>query len=182
MFYALRVPPGLRPAARELARQVAREARGRPVPEDNLHVTLVFVGDAGAQALPALERAGASAAGAWALGKTEISSLPALELDRLGAFPRARVAWLAPSSPPKWPRALVEALERELDAEGIAFDRRTLRLHLTLARSCRGPFPDRAVDPIAWQPHAFELMRSPQGAAGGRYETLARWRLGALAS
>lgn len=187
VFYALRLPTELRPAAGALARSVAREAGGRPVPEENLHLTLVFVGDVATEVLPMLERIGASVArdhpgveGARAQrSRTQLARGSDINLDRLGAFPRTRVAWLAPSSPPAWLCTLVDALERALDAEGIAFDSRTFHPHLTLARSCRDRVPARAATAIDWRCDAFELVRSPRGTAGGRYETLARWSLAA---
>jgi 2'-5' RNA ligase len=112
VFFAVQPPADLRRTLGAVARIAAHEARGRAVPDDNLHLTLVFVGDVVASMLPALSRIGASAA-ARGGGVT-------LVLDRLGAFARARVAWLGPSSVPEPLVTLAHALERELDAAGVA--------------------------------------------------------------
>ena len=44
VFYALVPPPALAIALGDLARDVARRAHGRPVPADNIHLTLAFIG------------------------------------------------------------------------------------------------------------------------------------------
>lgn len=201
VFYALWLPSRLRPTVAAMARNVAREARGRAVPGENLHLTLAFVGDVSAPALPVLCRIGASVAqrlvGTEAKSATqhlvgsEAESVPQrgggreageegggiITLDRLGAFARARVAWLGPSSIPPALATLVRALEGELDAARLPYDRRPFQPHLTLVRSYRDPFPERAIDPVAWSLDALVLLRSPRGIPGGRYDELARWTL-----
>lgn len=170
VFFAVRPPPDLRRAVGAYARIAAHETRGRAVPDDNLHLTLVFVGDIVASTLPPLSRIGASVA-ARCGGVT-------LVLDRLDGFARARVAWLGPAAVPKALVALAHVLERELDAAGVAYDRRPFRAHVTVARSCRGPYVACAIDPLAWRVDSLVLLRSPRGVSGGRYETIGSWALG----
>lgn len=169
VFFAVRPPPDLRRAVGAYARIAAHETRGRAVPDDNLHLTLVFVGDVVASTLPPLSRIGASVA-ARCGGVT-------LVLDRLDGFARARVAWLGPTSVPKALVTLAHVLESELDAAGVAYDRRPFRAHVTVARSCRGPCVARAIDPLAWPVDSLVLLRSPRGVSEGRYETIGSWAL-----
>src|SRR5574340_1441994 len=87
VFYALRLPVALQAATAALAHSVARETRGRPVPAETLHLTLVFVGDVDARVLPVLEGIGASIAEARARDAIETAGVQRINLDRLGAFP-----------------------------------------------------------------------------------------------
>ena len=73
---------------RALAESLAPRVGGRPVPRDNIHLTLAFLGDLDD------ERA-AIAASAPIEGKALD-----LSLDRLGSFRKARVAWAGSTRPP----------------------------------------------------------------------------------
>ena len=44
VFFALVPPASLRQASASLGRDIAKRARGRAVPAENLHVTVAFVG------------------------------------------------------------------------------------------------------------------------------------------
>jgi 2'-5' RNA ligase len=90
VFYALVPPPALAIALGDLARDVARRAHGRPVPAENIHLTLAFIG-----AWPTARLASLMAAGA------AIDSEPMrIMLDTQGGFRRAGIAWIGGSSPP----------------------------------------------------------------------------------
>jgi len=54
---------------------------------------------------------------------------------------------------------------------------RPLAPHVTLARKCRGPYPDERVTPFAWTADALTLLESQTRAKGARYRPLARWPL-----
>ena len=90
LFLALWPDPPVRRALDELARTRLPPGLGRPVPAANLHLTLLFLGAVEAAARSSLEAACAS-----------IAMRPvSLELDHLGCWPRARVAWTAPTRTP----------------------------------------------------------------------------------
>jgi hypothetical protein len=90
VFFALVPSAELRNALADLGRERARRLHGRPVPADNVHLTLAFVGAWPRARLDALLAAGAAVDGE-AMGVT---------LDRQGGFRRSGVAWVAPSSAP----------------------------------------------------------------------------------
>ena len=166
MFFALVPPPPLAQSLGALARDVARRARGRPVPAENIHLTLAFIGAWPGARLPALLDAGAQFRGAAI----------ELALDTLGGFRRAGVAWIgAPATPAL--TALATSLAARLAAAGVALDDRPLAPHVTLARKCRGPYPDERVTPFAWTADAVTLLESQTRAEGARYRALARWPL-----
>lgn len=167
VFFALLPPPSLQRALDELARDTARRARGRPVPAENLHVTLAFVGAWPIARLPVLLAAGAAMRG----------EPMRIVLDRQGAFRRAGIAWIAASAPPARLMALAAALADALAAAGVVLDAQPYRPHLTLARHCRGPYPHDAAGPFAWDVTDMALMQSETRTEGVRYRQLANWPL-----
>jgi 2'-5' RNA ligase len=145
---------------------VARRAHGRPVPAENIHLTLAFVGAWPLARLPELLDTGAQLRGAAI----------ELALDTLGGFRRAGVAWIGAAATPPL-AALATSLATPLVAAGVALDDRPLAPHVTLARKCRGPYPDERVTPFAWKADAVTLLESQTRAEGAHYRTIACWPL-----
>ena len=168
VFFALVPPPPLQRALGDLARDAARRARGRPVPAENLHATLAFVG-----AWPVSRQSELHAAGAATRGEPM-----QIVLDRQGAFRHAGICWISASQPPLALGALAQALVERLVETGVTLDERPFRPHVTLARHCRGPYPSGPAGPFAWNVDALALMQSDTRAEGARYRMLARWPLG----
>jgi len=168
VFYALVPPPSLQAALAVIGRDLARRAHGRPVPAPNIHLTLAFVGAWPIARLPALTSAGAS-----------LNAPPfAMPLDVQGGFRRAGVAWVGATASPPALLGLAGSLHTALSAAGITLDARPLYPHLTLARKCRGPYPDEPIGPLRWDVDTVSLMLSDTRAEGARYATLAQWPLG----
>jgi 2'-5' RNA ligase len=164
LFFAIWPDAAARDDLAALALDVAAVARGKPVPSANLHLTLAFLGEvdeARADLLPGI----AAAVEARAF---------AMELDRVGSFPRARVAWAGCAKPTAALVRLQSALVNGLSRRGFALEDRPFAPHLTLARKTLAPLPPARIDPIAWEVGEFALVRS----RAGRYETAASWRLG----
>lgn len=135
----------------------------RRVPDHNLHLTLLFLGDQPAESLPAL------LAGIDALSSTAF----VLDLDRFGWFPGARVAWLGGPAPDA-ARELVALLSDHCHARGIRFDPRRFHPHVTLFRKVerRPSFPP--APPLAWSVTAFALIESIPSRP---YQVLRTWPL-----
>ncbi len=174
-FVAVELGAGARAAAAALVRRL-RERPGaegvRWVPEENLHVTLRFLGDVERERLPGLAAAVRAAA----------APLPpfALALGPLHAFPsprRPRVVALAlvPEAPLA---ALAEAIEAALRARGVAPEARRFRSHLTLGRS-RGPalaldLAGAEAEPARFDVREAVLFQSELSASGARHRALER--------
>jgi 2'-5' RNA ligase len=137
------------------------------VPADNVHLTLAFVG-----AWPQSQLASLFAAGHSLDGQTMH-----VTLDLHGAFRRTGIAWIGASSPPVALADLATALAGALRANGVPYDERSFRPHVTLARRCRGPWPHGACEPLAWDVDSFALMASETRTEGARYTRLAGWPL-----
>jgi RNA 2',3'-cyclic 3'-phosphodiesterase len=167
VFFALVPAPAVQQALGELARETARRAHGRPVPAENMHVTLAFIGAWPVARLPLLTDAAA-----------DVRGEPLhIVLDRLGAFRRAGIAWIGPSEPPDALMRLAAALMRALSAVGVILDEQPCRPHVTLARHCRGRYPDSVAGPFTFDAERFVLMQSQTRAEGARYRELAQWPL-----
>ena len=145
--------------------------QGRPVPPENLHLTLLFLGQVGAAHLePVLEMAAALPAAAFDL-----------VLDRFGQFKRKsdRMLWVGPSRPPPNLLELRESLLQACASLGLRTPNETFRPHVTLLRKA-DPEPRLPAHPepgIAWPVRHFELVESHPLPHGVRYETLARTAL-----
>lgn len=159
------------PTARRLA-ELQRALRpvcpGRWLRPENLHVTLVFLGQVAARRLPEL----ASLA-------ERVQCPPfALSLDRLRWWRGNRLLCLAPEVTPAGLSVLVADLSAALSAAGFELERRAYRAHLTLARQVAAS--DRLPGlpgPIVLEANAFSLMESRATPAGSRYLSLGIWPL-----
>ena len=167
VFFALVPPPEVQQALAQLARETARRAHGRPVPAENMHVTLAFIGAWPVARLPALLDVAA-----------DVRDEPTnVVLDTLGAFRRAGVAWIGPSLVPDALTRLAGSLADALSAAGVTLDAQPFRPHVTLARRCRGPYPEVPAGPFGFDADRFALMQSQTRAEGARYRELASWPL-----
>ena len=167
VFFALVPAAELRDALAGLGRERARRLHGRPVPADNIHLTLAFVG-----AWPRARLDAPLAAGAALDGETM-----RVTLDRQGGFRRSGVAWVAPSSAPATLGMLANALAASLRAHGVPYDEKPFHPHLTIARKCRGPFVHGAIGPYVWEIGEVALVASDTRSEGARYTVLATWKL-----
>jgi len=167
VFFALVPPAEVRQRLGDLARETARRAHGRPVPSENMHVTLAFIGAWPVARLATLLDAAANVDGEPTY----------VVLDRLGAFRRAGIAWIGPSLVPDELMRLAASLAAALTAVGVPLDAQPYHPHVTLARRCRGPYPEAAAGPFAFDADRFVLMQSQTLAEGARYSVVADWSL-----
>ena len=166
-FFALWPDEPVHAALAPLVRDIARQAHGRTTAVQSVHLTLAFLGEVPAAALPALEAIGAS----MACGRFE------MRLAQCGAFARARVAWVAPVEIPPELTLLESELRTALAAAGFRTEARPFTPHMTLARRCTRPLPPFAIVPIVWRVDRLSLMASSLEPGGARYRELAAWAL-----
>ena len=139
-----------------------------PVSAENLHLTLLFLGNQPMSLIPQLSQQASRVVEALAIKPFTI------QLDRLGLFPKAKVAWIAPSQPPEPLLQLEAALRTALVAIGIGVEERPYRPHITLLRKA-ATNPGGTVPPIALQATALHLYESRSTPDGLRYIQLASW-------
>lgn len=123
---------------------------GKKVPPQNLHITLVFLGNQPARIVPELTRI--------------LATLPAhaisLKLDDMGYFAHNRISWAGMKHRPARLVQLHHRLTTALQEKNIAFDNRNdFKPHITLARhSNRAGIPD--LKPITWHAKHLVLVKS----------------------
>ena len=159
LFYALWPDDATRAALAALQAGV----QGRPTPRAKLHITLAFLGQQPAEAVPAL------------LDILAALTLPALrlEIDCYGYFARPRIAWAGMRHIPAPLPALQADLVRRLEAAGFsAASHGTFKPHVTLAREAPEiPQATATFAPVVWQVERAVLVES---LPGGEYVVVER--------
>jgi 2'-5' RNA ligase len=167
LFFALWPDDDTRDALARLAGSLLPAGSGRPVPAENLHLTLVFLGAVGNRRRDCIERAaGDLSARAFTL-----------EFVRVGYWPRPRVLWSAPERTPEALEALASTLNEALVPCGHHAESRPFSAHVTLARKVRRPLGPVEHSPVTWQVNAFHLVESETHQQGARYTRVRSWAL-----
>ncbi|WP_151636625.1 RNA 2',3'-cyclic phosphodiesterase [Noviherbaspirillum aerium] len=143
--------------------QLQAPMQGRWIPYGNLHLTLAFLGMQPASVITT--------------AKEILAHLQprddTLIIDKVGYFPRNRVAWAGTHQLPQGLAALEQELFAALNARGITYDRHSeFKPHITLARDATLP-ADVVFEPIAWRADTVALVQSTTGSGGSVYEVLA---------
>ncbi|PWK57883.1 RNA 2',3'-cyclic phosphodiesterase [Silicimonas algicola] len=165
-FVAIPLPDSLLPACRAAARVAIS---GRKVPEENLHLTLVFLGTQETRRLEDLAEA------------LEVLRPPPVTvhltgLDVLAGFKLSRHL-VATVEPEKGLLQLQEAVERAARRVDIALERRRFRPHVTVVRDCIDPtLPPWTAVPEA-SALSFSLFRTTLKKHGAEYDALATYPL-----
>lgn len=143
-----------------------RPAVGRSVAEENLHLTLLFLGSVDVEQSRRLREAAA----------TVIVPPFELRLVRLDYWSRSRVAWLGLDEAPPALLSLHRQLKAAAQKVGLALESRRYRPHVTLARDAATIAP-RPIDPIHWTVTDFCLAESVLRPKGSQYLVRQRWPL-----
>lgn len=161
LFIAIKLDDSLRAQAVEIQNALsAQKVGGNYTPRENLHLTLAFLGEYGDpdRVLDVMR-------------SLPFTPFP-LTMDRLGTFPE--VFWAGFAENPAL-EAVVRRLRRALAENGIPFDKKKFRAHVTLLR--KPVFPQERLLPIP-APRAqmtvshITLFRSERGKNGMIYTPL----------
>ena len=141
---------------------------GSVTPADNLHNTLVFLGDVEFERLEALQLAAQEVNGAAFK----------IVFDLARYWGHNHIVYAAPGSEPPELAQLVSDLQQRLLHHHFKFDRRDYKPHVTLLRHAHWsdtPLPQML--PVIWKMRDFALVQSVSAGQGVRYEVLARFPL-----
>jgi 2'-5' RNA ligase len=164
LFFALWPDDASRRALAIEAQRLAPRCGGYPLPAENMHITLAFLGSVDASRLEAL----VDLTRAW----------PALQgertLDRLGHFPKPRIVWAGSQAPSAALLALDAELWQALSHHGFTAPQRDFTPHVSLVRQADRAAPEpRLAAPLRWRFDHLALVESQLGDDGSRYRTLA---------
>jgi len=166
VFFALWPDAATSAALARIASDAHARFGGRVMRRETLHLTLAFVGS--------IEQA--RIADVAAAGDRVRARGIDLSIDTLGQWENKHIVWAGPREPGNALVALVETLRAELEAFGVALERRPFVPHVTLLRSAGcGNERERLAAPLRWRADGFVLVESRLQATGAGYETLARW-------
>ena len=141
---------------------------GRSIPAQNLHVTLLFIGEVEQSRIIKL---------ASETDKLVCDSFD-LTMDHLEFFPANGMVWLTASSIPSGLHRLYQLLRGVAVRNSIKTDRKPFRPHITLIRNVTSPpAAETQVPPISLRCEDFTLFQSVQGPQGFRYIALEEWSL-----
>ena len=166
LFFALWPDEEVRAQLANWSRELQAVCGGRPTRPENLHMTLVFLGNVEDARVAEVERA------ADAVAPQSVS----LVLDQPGYWKHNRIAWAGASAVPRELEAMAAELRYALTRSGIAFDAKEFVSHVTLLRDARGPKALPALEPIRWNLEGFALMSSVALPRGSRYEVRKSWK------
>ena len=128
--------------------------RGNYIPEENLHMTLVFIGEYTDED-PVMD----------ALAGVSFTPFP-ITLEGTGCFGDLWWAGMKDSAPLE---AVVRRIRRALSEKDIPFDRKRFRAHITLLRKATGAMPGIRPEPASMTVETISLMRSDRGRTGMIY-------------
>ncbi|HJS21197.1 MAG TPA: RNA 2',3'-cyclic phosphodiesterase [Steroidobacteraceae bacterium] len=167
LFFALWPDDAAREALAQATRKATRASGGRPVPVENLHSTMAFLG-----AIPEARLAVATAVAAQV-------RQPAFQLvfDRLEHWPKQALLCATCVHAPPEAGELAAELWKLLAGQGFARESKPYRPHVTLARKVVKPHALGDMHPVAWPIDEFALVESVTASEGARYTVLQRWPL-----
>jgi len=158
LFIAIQLSDEMKAALLDVQDAMAvRGVRGNYSPEENLHLTLAFIGEY-PDAEPVLD----------ALGAVTFSPFE-LSLNGIGCFGDLWWAGLRESLPLS---AVARRVRRALAENGIPFDRKRFSPHITLIRKTSRSAAGIRVAPAGMTVNTISLMRSDRGRNGMLYTEL----------
>jgi 2'-5' RNA ligase len=171
LFFALWPSDEFRGEIVSATQAIARNSGGRVIPPENLHVTLLFLGQVSESRFAAVQQAGDACA-----------NEPAFELsfDRAEVWGRANLLCLTTSATPAEATALAEKIRHSLREETLGTSEHEFRPHITLARDLPRRRHPEPINSLRTKVNEFVLVESRPGPSGSQYSVLARWPLVSL--
>jgi len=165
LFFALVPESSVAERIAAATRAAVTASRGRPVPRENLHLTVAFLGNLDADRAARARQA-------------EIARLAPFDLTfgKLGYWRRGRILWLEPVSVPAALTRLAGSLWSSLAELGFERESRPFRPHMTLARDAEAVASE--IEAVSWRVGALSLVESVPSDGRVRYVRVAAWALG----
>ena len=184
LFFALWPDEQSRAALVHATRKAVGLCGGRPVADDNLHATLLFLGSIAESRVSEVATLGARAAAEIPMARDDVRSAPRFVFDQIELWQKAHVLVATPSASSGGgyvaANALVASLQRVTSGAGLAPDLKPFRPHVTLARKVAFLRTVLRMAPVEWRFTAFALVQSRTEAEGPVYSVVESYPLLAL--
>lgn len=168
LFLALWPHTTARNQLNKLAQQLENSCLGHRVRSENLHLTLVFIGETEQNNISNI---------CQVASEIHLSSFN-LSLDRIYFWKKARVVVAGASQYSTELAMLVQSLQRLLTTMNIQYDdSHAFTPHVTLLRNVRQCKLPNAIEAIEWPVVRWSLVQSHQTVHGLAYQFLADWML-----
>ena len=153
----------------DVAKKLHHQCGGRFIPQQNIHLTLIFLGNIDAPRVAVLKQLAS---------RLSVNTF-SLQLNKLGYWRNNGIAWCGTEKIPSSLTSLVNQLQDLLKAEGFAFEQRDYVPHITLLRDarCDGAKPFPTID-LEWTIQDLVLVESTLSNQGSVYKSIGRWQLG----
>lgn len=171
VFFAIWPDAAAQKRLAELAERLETVCDGRKVRAENIHLTLVFLGEVNVNRLDALCQAASEAQGAGVRAFN-------FAVEEVSYWKHNRIAYAGTAKAPQGLLDLVDALQSALSAAGFAFDRQASYIpHITLVRKARCPDLPELAQPIVWPVREWVLVKSGQANGRSGYTPICCWPL-----
>ena len=193
LFFALWPDERMRQALAQATHEAARASGGRPVPANNLHVTLAFLGSVPERRLAQLTALARRAAVPASCDEASPAcDAPGVELvfERLEYWRAAHLLCAVPARAPARVAALARSLQERLTEGGFAPDllktaqpagsniAKPFRPHVTLARKALRPPRSMEMAAVTWSFVEVALVESKTHPEGAEYRVLESLTMG----
>lgn len=173
LFFALWPDAPARARLEQATHAVVQARGGRPVPTEQLHLTLAFLA-----AVPAARRDELLALAPLAVRAADLADAPlALTLGRLEHWSGPQVLCVLPVHPPAALGALARGVTAALRAAGFAPDLKPFRPHVTVARKVARPSEAVPIAPVRWTFERVALIESRTLERGPVYSVVGTYPL-----
>jgi RNA 2',3'-cyclic 3'-phosphodiesterase len=173
VFFAIKPDDAALKRLAHLTKQLKSTCNGKYIKKANIHLTLVFLGEIAIDQLNLIRSA-----------MNRITA-PAFNfsVDKIGYWKPNKIIFARPNKCVPELLALVTNIQSMLSAIGFAYDSRTYKPHITLARKAK---PIQVITalapPISWLVTEWFLIQSKQTDLGMNYIPLDRWQLSHFSS
>jgi RNA 2',3'-cyclic 3'-phosphodiesterase len=168
LFFALWPPTSVRLQMMQCLRDIPDlKHHGRPVKQDNLHMTVHFLGNIDVERIDCYIQQAKS-----------VSLRPfELQLDTAGYFKKPKVLWLGCEEIPSRLIQFHTDLAMAIKNCGYISEARKYHPHITMARKIKEPLANQSIATIKWSVEEFVLVKSVTYPTGVEYTVRDRFRM-----
>lgn len=167
LFFALWPLDQVRQSIVEQLSGLSPRLNGRVMQQQNLHVTIHFVGQVTESTKDCMHAAARSVA----------AEAFQLNMDKFGHFPKAKIFWMGAQNLPVQLTQLHKNLGVAIEGCGFNLETRPFSPHVTLLRKCSESIPAHVNFSIPWLVEEFVLVESITSERGVNYQVIEKYPL-----